>query len=64
MAREAGLEVSLDLIYGTPGESLDDWRASLEHAIAQRLPQKRGHREIAFDAIVVVHNQVLARIEQ
>jgi len=34
-AREAGLEVSLDLIYGTPGESLDDWRASLEHAIAQ-----------------------------
>ncbi|MBG6107337.1 radical SAM family heme chaperone HemW [Frigoribacterium sp. CG_9.8] len=34
-AREAGLEVSLDLIYGTPGESLDDWRTSLEHAIAQ-----------------------------
>ncbi|TQL47827.1 anaerobic coproporphyrinogen III oxidase [Homoserinimonas aerilata] len=34
-AREAGLDVSLDLIYGTPGESLDDWRRSLEHAIAQ-----------------------------
>ncbi|CAN5487843.1 radical SAM family heme chaperone HemW [soil metagenome] len=34
-AREAGLAVSLDLIYGTPGESLADWRASLEHAIAQ-----------------------------
>jgi coproporphyrinogen III oxidase-like Fe-S oxidoreductase len=33
-ARAAGLEVSLDLIYGTPGETLDDWRASLEHAIA------------------------------
>ncbi|MFP5360659.1 MAG: radical SAM family heme chaperone HemW [Actinomycetes bacterium] len=29
-AREAGLKVSLDLIYGTPGESLSDWRASLE----------------------------------
>jgi oxygen-independent coproporphyrinogen-3 oxidase len=27
--------VSLDLIYGTPGESLDDWRASLELAVAQ-----------------------------
>jgi oxygen-independent coproporphyrinogen-3 oxidase len=26
--------VSVDLIYGTPGESLDDWRASLEAAIA------------------------------
>ena len=35
-ARQAGLDVSLDLIYGTPGESLDDWRTSLEHAIAQR----------------------------
>jgi putative oxygen-independent coproporphyrinogen III oxidase len=35
-AREAGLDVSLDLIYGTPGESLADWRASLDHAIAQR----------------------------
>ncbi|MGX5680207.1 radical SAM family heme chaperone HemW [Schumannella luteola] len=34
-ARDAGLDVSLDLIYGTPGESLDDWRTSLEHALAQ-----------------------------
>jgi putative oxygen-independent coproporphyrinogen III oxidase len=34
-AREAGLDVSLDLIYGTPGESLDDWRVSLDHALAQ-----------------------------
>lgn len=33
-ARDAGLGVSLDLIYGTPGESLDDWRASVESALA------------------------------
>ncbi|MBD4208787.1 radical SAM protein, partial [Xanthomonas citri pv. citri] len=33
-AKAAGLQVSLDLIYGAPGESLDDWRASLEAAIA------------------------------
>lgn len=33
-AREAGLAVSLDLIYGTPGESLDDWRFSLETALS------------------------------
>lgn len=33
-AREAGLDVSLDLIYGTPGENLDDWRRSLEAAIS------------------------------
>ena len=31
-ARAAGLQVSLDLIYGTPGESLDDWRTSLAAA--------------------------------
>ena len=29
-----GLDVSLDLIYGTPGESLDDWRRSLDTAVA------------------------------
>lgn len=33
-ARDAGLAVSLDLIYGTPGESPDDWRASLAAALA------------------------------
>jgi oxygen-independent coproporphyrinogen-3 oxidase len=34
-ARDAGLQVSLDLIYGTPGESLGDWAASLDLALAQ-----------------------------
>jgi oxygen-independent coproporphyrinogen-3 oxidase len=34
-ATAAGFEhVNLDLIYGTPGESLDDWRASLESALS------------------------------
>jgi oxygen-independent coproporphyrinogen-3 oxidase len=34
-SRAAGFdEVSLDLIYGTPGESLDDWATSLEAALA------------------------------
>jgi oxygen-independent coproporphyrinogen-3 oxidase len=34
-AREAGFEhVNLDLIYGTPGETDDDWRTSLEAALA------------------------------
>jgi oxygen-independent coproporphyrinogen-3 oxidase len=32
-ARRAGLQVSVDLIYGTPGESLDDWRDSVETAV-------------------------------
>lgn len=33
-ARRAGLDVSVDLIYGSPGESLDDWRRSVEAALA------------------------------
>ena len=33
-AREAGLKVSVDLIYGTPGESLEDWRTSIEAALS------------------------------
>ncbi|WP_284974581.1 radical SAM family heme chaperone HemW [Arthrobacter sp. efr-133-TYG-104] len=33
-AREAGLSVSLDLIYGTPGESMADWQLSLETALS------------------------------
>jgi oxygen-independent coproporphyrinogen-3 oxidase len=36
-ARSAGFDnVSVDLIYGTPGESLDDWRASLDTAVQLR----------------------------
>jgi coproporphyrinogen III oxidase-like Fe-S oxidoreductase len=34
-AKAAGFEhVNLDLIYGTPGESLGDWRASVEQALS------------------------------
>ena len=34
-AREVGFkEISLDLIYGTPGESIEDWQASIDAALA------------------------------
>ncbi|MCI1867800.1 radical SAM family heme chaperone HemW [Bifidobacterium crudilactis] len=32
-AKRVGLEVSVDLIYGTPGESVEDWRVSVETAL-------------------------------
>ena len=35
-ARQAGLQTSLDLIYGAPGESDADWLASVEAAVACR----------------------------
>ena len=35
MVRAAGFEhVSVDLIYGSPGETIDDWRRSLEYALS------------------------------
>lgn len=33
-AKEAGLKVSLDLIFGTPGETLEDWESSINTAVA------------------------------
>lgn len=33
-ARNAGLDVSIDLIYGTPGESMDDWEETLSAALS------------------------------
>jgi oxygen-independent coproporphyrinogen-3 oxidase len=35
-AKQAGLQVSVDLIHGSPTETIDDWRESLTAAIAMR----------------------------
>lgn len=53
-AREAGLAVSLDLIYGTPGESLEDWRSSLETALSY------GPDHISAYALIVEEGTKLA----
>jgi oxygen-independent coproporphyrinogen-3 oxidase len=55
-ARAAGFEhVNLDLIYGTPGESDDDWRASLEAAIGA------GPDHVSAYALIVEEGTRLAR---
>jgi len=54
-AREAGFEhVSLDLIYGTPGESDDDWRRSLDAAL------EAGPDHISAYALIVEQGTRLA----
>ncbi len=54
-ARTAGFEhVNLDLIYGTPGESLDDWRASLDAGLAA------GPDHISAYALIVEEGTRLA----
>jgi oxygen-independent coproporphyrinogen-3 oxidase len=54
-ARESGFEhVNLDLIYGAPGESDDDWRASLEAALAA------GPDHVSAYALIVEEGTKLA----
>lgn len=55
LAHAAGLEVSIDLIYGTPGESLEQWRESLETAISLNT----GH--ISAYALIVEEGTALER---
>jgi putative oxygen-independent coproporphyrinogen III oxidase len=71
-ARAAGFEhVSLDLIYGTPGESQEDWRASLEAALAARPdhvsayalivePGTRLHAQVARGALPTPDDDAMA----
>ena len=54
-AHDVGLEVSIDLIYGTPGETLDQWRQSLEAAITLNT----GH--ISAYALIVEDGTALER---
>jgi oxygen-independent coproporphyrinogen-3 oxidase len=55
-ARAAGFEqVSLDLIYGTPGESLSDWETSVEAALAC------GPDHVSAYSLIVEDGTALAR---
>jgi oxygen-independent coproporphyrinogen-3 oxidase len=55
-ARQAGFdEVSLDLIYGTPGESPEDWQTSLDSALAS------SPDHLSAYALIVEEGTALAR---
>ncbi|SDR68732.1 radical SAM family heme chaperone HemW [Agrococcus carbonis] len=54
-ARDAGLEVSVDLIYGAPGESLGDWQRSLDAAAAM------APDHVSAYALIVEEGTALAR---
>ncbi len=76
-ARRAGFEhVSLDLIYGAPGETADDWQASLDAVLATGVdhvsayslivePGTRLHRQVSRGEVEVADDDTLAeRYEQ
>ena len=58
-ARAAGLAVSLDLIYGTPGESLDDWR----HSVTAALDCRPDHIS-AYALVVESGTRLAARVRR
>jgi putative oxygen-independent coproporphyrinogen III oxidase len=58
-AREAGLKVSVDLIYGTPGESLADW----ERTVAEALSYEPDHIS-AYALIIEDGTRLAARIRR
>ncbi|PRY63695.1 oxygen-independent coproporphyrinogen-3 oxidase [Knoellia remsis] len=53
-AKDVGLVTSVDLIYGTPGESVEDWRRSLDAAVSLE------PRHISAYALVVEEGTRLA----
>nr|WP_278754694.1 radical SAM family heme chaperone HemW [Bifidobacterium catenulatum] len=55
VANAAGMRSSVDLIYGAPGESLDDWRASVRTAI------DLGVNHISAYALTVAPNTKMGR---
>lgn len=54
-ARQAGLATSVDLIYGTPGESLEDWSSSLD------LVAQLGVEHVSAYSLIVEEGTALAR---
>lgn len=54
-AQALGLECSVDLIYGTPGESRDDWRRSLEAVL------DLGVKHVSCYALVIEDGTPLGR---
>ena len=54
-AKELGLKTSVDLIYGAPGETLEEWRQSVEAAIAMQPDH------ISAYALIVEEGTKLAR---
>jgi len=63
-ARDAGLDVSLDLIYGTPGETLDDWKRSLDVAIAQQPDHLSAYSLIVEDGTKLARQIRRGEVEQ
>ncbi len=55
LARELGLRVSVDLIYGAPGESLESWEATLRQAL------ELGVEHVSAYSLIIEEGTAIAR---
>ncbi len=58
-AKQSGMKVSIDLIYGAPGESIDSWRQSVDSAVALDT-----HHVSAYSLIVEPGTKLAAQIRR
>ena len=62
-ARDAGIDrVNLDLIYGTPGETIDDWTATVQGALALE-PEHVSAYALTVEAGTPLGQDVAARVK-
>lgn len=54
-ARELGLRVSVDLIYGSPGETLESWKRTLEQAL------ELGVEHVSAYSLIIEEGTAIAR---
>lgn len=57
VAKDLGLQVSLDLLYGTPGESADDWTKTLETALVVE-PDHISAYSLVLEEETTLHRRV------
>ncbi|MCL2666750.1 MAG: radical SAM family heme chaperone HemW [Micrococcales bacterium] len=57
-ARSAGLRCSLDLVYGTPGESLEDWASSVSAALDMPVEHLSAYA-LTLEPATAMGNQIL-----
>lgn len=63
-AKQAGLAVSVDLIYGAPGETLAEWRTSLEAAIEMQPDHISAYSLIVEDGTKLARQIKSGELEQ
>ena len=63
-AKQAGLQVSVDLIYGAPGETMDDWKRTVEAALQLETDHISAYALIVEDGTKLARQIKSGQLEQ